>query len=269
MQELLKTGIKDVIRLFPEIGKILDEFGIGCAPCSVGDCLLKDIVSIHNLSPDQERTIMARITKAVYPEREVEIPRLTTREIRSSAEFRYSPPVKKLVDEHTLIKRCIARMPDILENLDLESCEGRSLVLDTAGFIRNYADRFHHAKEEDILFQRFDPDLDIIQVMHKDHDTGRAHIRAVLDAVERRDTASVRENLGAWSELLTQHIKKEDEILFPWMDRQFNTSQIGELFSQFAGVDIVFGDQPQLYTRFVESLEERFRMTPEPLPVGD
>ena len=40
-----------------------------------------------------------------------------------------------------MIKRCIARVPDILENLDLESETGRGLVLQTVDFIRGYADR--------------------------------------------------------------------------------------------------------------------------------
>ena len=80
---------------------------------------------------------------------------------------------------------------------------------------------------------------------------------------------AVREHLGAWSVLLTQHIKKEDEILYPWMDRQLSTKQVGELFGRFAMVDSDFGEQPDKYRRFVESLEARFASSPEAVAAGN
>ena len=46
MDEYLNKGIKEIINQFPEVENILNEYGIGCAPCSVGTCLLKDIVEI-------------------------------------------------------------------------------------------------------------------------------------------------------------------------------------------------------------------------------
>jgi len=56
--------------------------------------------------------------------------------------------------------------------LDLESEEGRQLIRD-GGLISSasYADRFHHAKEEDILFKFFDENLDMVKVMCEDHKT--------------------------------------------------------------------------------------------------
>ena len=53
MEAYLNKGIKEVIDEFPEVEKILDEYGIGCGPCSVGTCLLKDIVEIHDLPSDK------------------------------------------------------------------------------------------------------------------------------------------------------------------------------------------------------------------------
>lgn len=56
MENILNKEIKGIIDTYPEVGKILEEYGIGCAPCSVGSCLMKDIVGIHNLDPLQEAT---------------------------------------------------------------------------------------------------------------------------------------------------------------------------------------------------------------------
>lgn len=78
MDNVLNKEIKNIIEACPEVGRILDEYGIGCVPCSVGSCLLKDIVGIHNLDPEQEATLMYRIEKAIYPDRNVSKPVVDT-----------------------------------------------------------------------------------------------------------------------------------------------------------------------------------------------
>ena len=166
--------------------------------------------------------------------------------------------MKKLVDEHVLIKRWLALIPAVVKNLDLESDEGRQLILDGIDLIRSYADRYHHAKEEDILFKYFDEKSEILQVMYEDHTTGRGHVKAMLEALDRRDKATLGEHLLAYRELLTGHIKKEDEILYPWMDRNLSTSQVGELFAKFSEVDEKMGFSPDKYEQFVVKLEKQF-----------
>lgn len=257
MQEYLDASVKQVIDEHPAVEAILDEFGIGCGPCSVGDCLLKDIVQIHNLGPEQEKALMARIIKTIDPDADVVIPETAAAKAEKK-EIRYSPPVRKLVEEHKLIKRCVAQIPSVIEYADLETEEGRELVRATVDFIRNYADRYHHAKEEDILFGYFDSGLEILQVMHKEHETGRSHVRAVLQAVDNRDQEAVRVHLSAYRDLLQEHIRKEDEILYPWMDNNMSTGQVGELFRRFGEVDAEFGDTEEKYREFVENLEQRF-----------
>ncbi len=258
MQEYLNKGIKDVITQFPAVEDILNDYDIGCAPCNVGDCLLTDIVEIHNLVPEDEQLLMARIAKAIYPDREIDIPRITRKRQATSTEIKYSPPVKRLVEEHLLIKRLLALVPRITENLELESPGSRELVLGVVDFIRNFADKYHHAKEEDILFKYFDDDLDIIKAMHQDHDTGRGHVRAIVEATGTRDAETVGEHLAAYRELLTEHIKKEDEILYPWMDRILSTTQIGKLYSQFNEADEKLPDSAEKYGGFIRTLEEKY-----------
>jgi hypothetical protein len=55
------TAIQDVIAAYPEIGEILQRFDIGCVTCKVGICLLKDVVSIHGLSKEDEARIETEI----------------------------------------------------------------------------------------------------------------------------------------------------------------------------------------------------------------
>ena len=53
--------IEDVIKAHPPIGEILQKHDIACVTCSVGICLLKDVVSIHSLGDEVEAQIEQEI----------------------------------------------------------------------------------------------------------------------------------------------------------------------------------------------------------------
>ena len=54
-------AIQDVMTAYPGIGEILNRYDIGCVTCKVGICLLKDVVSIHGLSKEDEANIETEI----------------------------------------------------------------------------------------------------------------------------------------------------------------------------------------------------------------
>jgi len=253
----LNKGIKEVITEFPIIGNILDEYNIGCTACVEGTCLLKDIVEIHNLEESSEKELMTRISKVIFPDKEISFP-IKRRTESASKEIKYSPPMKKMVDEHTLIKRFLALIPKVIEYVNLETDEGLELINNGINFIRNYADKYHHAKEEDQTFKYFDESLEILKVIRKDHVKVRAHVKAMLEAIEQKDKEKLAEHLIAYSKILPEHRKKEDEILYPWMDRNLTTTQIGNLYTKFNEIDEEYGDSPAKHLKFIEELEQKF-----------
>lgn len=258
MEEYLNKGIKDIITKFPKVADILNEYNIGCVPCNVGSCLLKDIVEIHNLSIEQEQELLTRIARVIYSGREIKIPKIQRKPPLESREIKYSPPIKKLVEEHVLIKKWIALIPEVIQNLDLNSQEVKKIILGGVDFIRSYADKFHHAKEEEILFKYFDENLDIIKTMLSDHDTARNHVKSTLEALQKQDKEAIIEHLNGYKELLTEHIKKEDEILYPWIDRNLSITTVGELFNKFQEADQNIGEVvEERCKKFVENLEEK------------
>ncbi len=54
-------AIQEVIAAHPGIGEILQKYDIGCVTCKVGICLLKDVVSIHGLTKEDEAHIEREI----------------------------------------------------------------------------------------------------------------------------------------------------------------------------------------------------------------
>ena len=79
----------------------------------------------------------------------------------------------------------------------------------------------------------------------------------------QRDRDGVAAHLAGYAGVLLEHIKKEDEILYPWMDRNLSVRQVGELFARFLAVDERFAEERKKYESFVGRLEEAYA---EPIP---
>lgn len=255
----LPRPIKEVITEFPDLVDILNEYDIGCGACLVGTCLFKDIVSIHNLPPEVEKEMMARLADVISPLQRGTVSAATSASPPKTREKTYSPTVKRLVDEHLLIKRWLALIPEVINNMDVTSGEGREVVAGGIDFISSYADKFHHGKEEDILFKYFDGQAEIIQAMHSDHETGRSHVKAMREALKKEDKDTIIKHLQAYGELLTDHIKKEDEILFPWMDRSLSETDKNAIASGFDKAERAMGAElPAQCETFIAALEKKF-----------
>lgn len=137
---------------------------------------------------------------------------------------------KALVDEHRLILRMIA----LLEQNAPKTAAGEYLnwqfYLDGIDFIRQYADRFHHAKEEDVLFKALvdngmPRENSPVAAMLMEHDHGRGYVRNMEKAVREAQTGrtdvygAIAENALGYAALLRDHIAKEDTILYPLSER--------------------------------------------------
>ncbi|MBU0674520.1 MAG: hypothetical protein KJ950_07760 [Proteobacteria bacterium] len=49
--------IIEVLKEHPPIGEILNRYGIGCTACSIGTCLVQNVVSVHVLGDETEAKI--------------------------------------------------------------------------------------------------------------------------------------------------------------------------------------------------------------------
>lgn len=137
---------------------------------------------------------------------------------------------KALVDEHRLILRMIALLEKNAPRTAAGSYLNWQFYLDGIDFIRQYADRFHHAKEEDVLFKALidngmPKDHSPVAAMLMEHDQGRSYVLAMESAVHealagRTDIyQAIADNALGYAALLRDHIEKEDDILYPLSER--------------------------------------------------
>jgi hemerythrin-like domain-containing protein len=151
-------------------------------------------------------------------------------------------PIGPLMKEHRLIERMIALADR--ELLRLKGGEGldRELIDVAVDFMRTYADRCHHGKEEDILFRGLakkplsDEHRRIVQELLEEHVRGRqttAELAAAKERYVQGDSKALVSLVGALEDLVQwypAHIEKEDKRFFvPCMEYFGRQEQDGML----------------------------------------
>ena len=256
MEKYLNMETKRVITEFPRVGAILNEYGVGCVTCSIGTCLMKDIINIHNIPKNVEAQMMKKLEAAISNQDITDEISTSGVSMQAVKDITYSAPIQKLVDEHKLIKEFLALIPELCEIIQKDLQGSKEIILQSVDFIRQFADKFHHAKEEDILFAYAKGNDDIINVMLEDHKKGRYYVKSVLLGLETEDASFITYSLKHYRELLTEHIKKEDEILYPWIERAMSASDIDSIEAEFDNVEVSFGEAfTEKWQAFVNSLK--------------
>jgi hemerythrin-like domain-containing protein len=153
-----------------------------------------------------------------------------------------------LSEEHVVILRAITALETATNRLESRQGIQAEFFLDTADFIKGFADGCHHRKEEGVLFQSMAANGVPVQngpigAMLADHEQGRAYTRGMREAAQRLQAgddgaaAVVIENARGYAGLLRTHIYKEDNILFPMADRAIPVSQQAQVFDDFEKVE--------------------------------
>ncbi len=180
-------------------------------------------------------------------------------------------PTQILMAEHEAIKT----MLKVLENLSERLEKSKKIDLDhlkkAIEFITGFADRCHHAKEEDLLFPAMEKtgiprQGGPIGVMLTEHEEGRSHVRAMKEAMDRLARGDEKAGLDwarharAYASLLSQHIFKEDNILYPMGDSRLTTEAQEELEREFERVEkeIVGEGKHEYFEALLEELRAKY-----------
>jgi hemerythrin-like domain-containing protein len=157
-------------------------------------------------------------------------------------------PTQTLKHEHDIILHVLDAAEREVETMQSTGTIHANEVEKIVDFVRNFADRCHHAKEEKLLFVRLGElgmptDGGPVGVMLNEHEMGRRYIGAVAAALPGAHTGNasaihtIEVNLSGYIELLRSHIYKENNILFPMADRLLSPQDQVILEQEFARVE--------------------------------
>jgi hemerythrin-like domain-containing protein len=152
---------------------------------------------------------------------------------------------QNLEDDHIYILRLI----DVMQTMTKHSAPEIAHLEEAVALIRNYADGLHHAKEESLLFplmaeRGFSTTQGPVAVMLQEHTIGRNYVKGIDDNIQllkQGDLSALNliySNINGYSELLQNHIYKENTMLFRMADNALSQSDQDSLFTQFEKLDI-------------------------------
>ena len=154
-----------------------------------------------------------------------------------------------LMAEHRLIERMLGLIKDALAEIRFSGKVNPLFVDTTVDFIRMYADRTHHGKEEDILFRELDKrvlladDRRIMNELIEEHVLGRQTTQALVDANTRYRNgdetalADIVDRLQTLVEFYPKHIEKEDKVFFPASRAYFTDKEDQTILAEFWDFD--------------------------------
>lgn len=150
-------------------------------------------------------------------------------------------PVTDLMNDHRLIE-------SVMSALERKLMEDATFPAEFVGkalsFFMEYADQFHHFKEEETLFpalaERGVPvEHGPIGMMLQEHAMGRRLVAGMRDNLQAAAQgsaeagASVKSYAFQYTELLRSHIWKEDKVLFEMARRVLDGESERKLLQQF------------------------------------
>lgn len=176
---------------------------------------------------------------------------------------------ESLREDHRVIERMLTVLEAAATRLRAGEPVPARLFRDAVDFVRSFADKWHHGKEETNLFPRMEergvPREDgPLAVMMHEHVMGRDYIAAIdgeIGAYEQGDAAAgrvIEENVRGYVGLLRDHVWKEENVLFPMADQVLSEDDQRELEQRFKQVEEdVMG--PEVRERYDELLDRAER----------
>jgi hemerythrin-like domain-containing protein len=151
---------------------------------------------------------------------------------------------QQLTDEHAAIKRMLEILKTVCSKIEEGDAEAASSAESIVNFLKGFADKCHHGKEENILFRAMEKagmatKGGPIEAMLKEHKTGRVFIKGMSKALadlRKNKINGIKKyvsNARSYIDLLSQHIENENTVLFPMADRLLDETVQNRLFDEF------------------------------------
>lgn len=155
--------------------------------------------------------------------------------------------IQLLDDEHTKIKSVLKQCTALYEfSLVNDFVAFDRKVNDLLFFFRNYADRFHHKKEEDILFPEIAKRNElvgegVITEMLENHEDMRQLLREIENTLNKGDVKAVCTLFNKYEQMLLDHIAVEDDEVFQVAETLLNDGELESIYFKFIDADNEIG----------------------------
>lgn len=181
-------------------------------------------------------------------------------------------PIEELIKEHQAVELAL----QILNRIIAEIGQTREIsdphpLVQLFEFFSVFVDKCHHGKEEKLLFPALESmgvsrDGGPIGVMLDEHQQGRANVSNMKKAFaqylngDHDALRDLKEQADAYIALLTQHIEKENQVLFPMATGNLSPNKEAELEIGFNQIEteIIGAGKHEAFHRMLDDLESKY-----------
>ena len=140
--------------------------------------------------------------------------------------------------EHESIIYVLRLLDEMIQSERLEPESRLRYYGELVYFLKMFADKCHHGKEEDYLFKELvhrgiPNEGGPVGVMLSEHVQGRAYIARMSRGFEEKNIEAFNEAAILYRDLLRQHIDKENRVLFMMADNVISETEQEALFEKF------------------------------------
>lgn len=175
-----------------------------------------------------------------------------------------SKAIDDLKHEHEAIRftlKVLAKMADQSERGNADDTDRHAII----AFLREFADKCHHGKEEGILFPEMGRSGIVreggpLGVMLSEHVQGRELIAGMESALQSADGRAFAKSARDYIRLLDTHIWKENEVLFPMAENAIGADKLSDIYDRFEEHEekvIGHGRHEQLHA-MLDAFEEKY-----------
>jgi hemerythrin-like domain-containing protein len=155
-------------------------------------------------------------------------------------------PLTYLFKEHQNITRLVHFYQKISHLYKTDEKKYIEIMTDLLNFFKNYADRYHHAKEEDTLFPKMCEKNQLladgmVKEMLENHSDFRTLMGEIGDALGRKDFEKATTLTNEYSEGLLNHIAAENGELFHIAEELFTEEELETIYFRFEDIDRYVG----------------------------
>ena len=177
-----------------------------------------------------------------------------------------------LTKEHDLIREFLENLALTVNQLEVGENPPREFFEKGRVFAGAFADKYHHYKEEYVMFAHLaekregeiDEQIDSLRYQHERARNYWVEILSSLDGYERGGqipTTKLLENTASYVSLLRRHIHREDHVFYPMAEELLSDQEHRMLLDEFAKVNEKYGGE--MFERSRQLVREMGQMLEE------
>ncbi len=157
-------------------------------------------------------------------------------------------PIQTMLDEHEVICQAEEIIKNLDKTWDTNPEQYKTTINTLITFFREYADGYHHRKEEDVLFPAIHdhPDFvlqEILEEFETHHEDFREYTVTIEEALNEGNFEKSYKELNNYLQDLLDHIAAENDELFSIAENLMDENELETIFFKFKDIDMELGEE--------------------------